>query len=119
MSGGGFAYIDEPIRAVLQSPKVPWKHIYNKTGLCFRIHYLMPDTKVAKLEVFSETQHGQSLIWSLSGFHGRTWQIGSMPFAESNDFKVLSLYLTFVHAVCGIKQNIIYYLNKTVLFNSG
>ncbi|XP_078361216.1 uncharacterized protein LOC144645495 [Oculina patagonica] len=87
---GHFAYIDDPYKAQLKSPLLPWKPLYQSLGLCLRFKYLMPAKSRPTLKVFLRESNGENplLVWRLDGYHGEEWSEAQVPLADIKGFQV-------------------------------
>ena len=73
--------------AVLESPWISKKLIYEKTGLCLSFSYLLSAYSGSSLSFVLLTSSNVSL-WSLHGYQGQTWLTGQVSFKPLEDFKV-------------------------------
>ena len=100
--------------AVLESPWISKKLIYEKTGLCLSFSYLLSAYSESSISFVLLTSSNVSL-WSLHGYQGQTWQTGQVTFKPREDFKVQCLSGSIIDQAFRSVVGLIYSIMPSIL----
>ena len=100
--------------AVLESPWISKKLIYEKTGLCLSFSYLLSACFGSSVRFVLLTSSNVSL-WSLQGCQGQTWQTGQVSFKPREDFKVQCLSGSIIDSAFRSVVGLIYSIMPSIL----
>lgn len=73
------------------SQPLPWRLVYQNIGLCLRFSYLMPNTTASHLKVLLSSQSNGTLVWHLTGYHGKEWSRAQVSWTAQKGTKVSEL----------------------------